>query len=81
MQWLKKFEDFTFLSFLNILKYLIFITFNRQASEMVPVSKQDCFCVLTQIPHGFLPLSPPGWRGFVRAAGRAAARFAEPISL
>ena len=36
----------------------------------------------------FLPLSPPGWRGIVvtvraggRAAWRAAARLAEPISL
>ena len=36
----------------------------------------------------FLPLSPPGWRGIVvtvraggRAAGRAAAKLAEPISL
>ena len=32
----------------------------------------------------FLPLSPLGWRGIVilvRVAGRAAVRFAEPISL
>ena len=38
--------------------------------------------------YDFLPLSPPGWRGIVvtvraggRAAGRAAAKLAEPISL
>ena len=38
--------------------------------------------------NSFLPLSPPGWRGIVvtvgvggRAAGRVAAKLAEPVSL
>ena len=43
-----------------------------------------CFPSILFCHYPFLPLSPPGWRGIVvtvRAAGRAAAKLAEPISL
>ena len=45
-------------------------------------------CKIVTLCEQFLPLSPSGWRGIVvtvraggRAAGRAAAKLAEPISL
>ena len=46
--------------------------------------RRKCYCLSLIKLDLFLPLSPPGWRGIVvtvRAAGRAAAKLAEPISL